>query len=291
MTPDQVAPTPDQSAVTPQSLPTTPQIPVDPPNDPPADPPSKSDIYPAINIKRNEKPNRFYAFPLIGFIAKIIILIPVFIWVALVGIVSGSLTTINSFIVLFTGKYWKPAYDYNLNYLRLSIKVSYFMSGLTDKYPGFSFTIQDDFTVDLTYPEKSNKIFAIPILGGIFRIILLIPYFIYQSVIGSAGNIGVFVSFFPVLFMGKYPESTYELARDSVRVSQAVFVYTTGISDKYPSFYISMNHKTIKIILIVLGILFSLGQFGSRMLPTPKTNPPVQYTSPNTIPNVNPIQY
>lgn len=239
-----------------QTAPENPITPISPPADPSK---STSNLYPAIDIKRNEKPNRFYAFPIFGFIVKIFILIPVYIWIFLVCLGGAILSIINSFIVLLTGKYWKTAYNYNLGLLRLNIKTGYFMSGLTDKYPGFGFTIQDNFTVDLTYPEKSNRFFAIPILGGFIRIIILIPYFIYQNIIGSASYIGVLVSFFPVLFMGKYPESTFELARDSVRVNQAIYVYITGISDKYPSFHISMNHKTIKIILIILGILFSFG--------------------------------
>lgn len=251
-------------------------------SDPPADPPkTKNNLYPEIKIGINEKPNRFYAFPLIGFLTKVIILIPVFIWVAILGFVQGILLIINSFSVLFTGKYWKTAYEFSLGLMRLSIKVSYFMQGLTDKYPGFSRSIdQDNFSVDLAFPESPNKLYAIPIIGGLIRIILLIPYFIYQAVISYAANIGVFVSFFPVLFMGKYPESTYELARDSIRVSQAVTAYMSGLSDKYPSFYISMNHKTVKIILIVLGALIMLLNLGNaRRQPSNVITPPSFNTS------------
>lgn len=231
------------------------QAPVVPIPDPPADPPKSSpkNLYPDIKIGINEKPNRFYAFPLIGFLTKVIILIPVFIWMWLLAIIQIFISIINSFIVLFTGKYWKTAYDYNLGFMRLSIKVTYFIQGLTDKYPGFGFSIQDKFSVDVAFPENPNKFYAIPIIGGLIRIILLIPYFIFQTAISNGANIGVFVSFFPVLFMGKYPESTYELARDSVRVSMGSSAYMSGLSDKYPSFHISMNHQTIKIILIILG--------------------------------------
>lgn len=227
-------------------------------------------LYPVININRPEKPNRFYAIPIIGFLIKIIILIPVAIWLCALGIGGFFVSIINSFIVLFTGKYWNTAYNYNLGLLRLFIKITYYMQGLTDKYPGFSRTIPD-FSADLQYPEHPNKLFAIPIIGGVIRIILLIPYLIYQAVISNAANIGVFFSFFPVLFMGKYPESTFELARDSGRVSQATFVYMAGISDKYPSFHISMNHKVIKIILIIIGILLFLGSNANSLNPLSKT--------------------
>lgn len=216
-----------------------------------------SNLYPFININHPENPNRFYAVPLIGILIKIIILIPVWIWLGILNIGGFFISLINSIEVLFTGKYWDTAYNYNLGLMCLTIKVIYFLEGLTDKYPGFSRTVQE-FNVDIPYPENPNKFFALPLIGGLIRLILLIPYGIYQNVITNAAYLGVIISFLPVLLMGKYPESTYELARDSVRVSQATFVYTTGLSDKYPSFHISMNHKVIKIILIVVAALWIL---------------------------------
>lgn len=215
-----------------------------------------SNLYPIININHPEKPNRFYAVPLIGFLVKIIILIPVYLWLGLIGIVASSLSSVNSFVVLFTGKYWIKAYNLNLGFIRLSTKTTYFLYGLTDKYPGFNFTTTD-FSIDIPYPEHPSKFFAIPIFGGLVRIILLIPYYIYQNVIANAARIGVFFSFFPVLFMGKYPESTFELGRDSVRVEQSTAAYIAGFSDKYPNFHISMSHKTIKIILITIAALWT----------------------------------
>src|SRR3989344_1395908 len=98
---------PPNQTVPPQTTPPGPQPPNPKPIPSAQSQPIPSNLYPVININRNEKPNRFYAFPLIGFLTKIIILIPVFIWMAILGIVQGILLIINSFIVLFTGKYWK----------------------------------------------------------------------------------------------------------------------------------------------------------------------------------------
>lgn len=223
-----------------------------------------TNVYPVININRPEKPNRFYAIPLIGILVKIIILIPVAFWLAILGFGGFFVSIINAIVVLFSGKYWKLAFNYNLGLMRLYIKTAFFLQGLTDKYPGFSRSINDNYSVDLIFPQHPSRLFAIPLIGALLRIILLIPYFVYQNVLSNASNVGVVASFFPVLFMGRYPESTFELARDSVRVSQATFVYMAGISDKYPSFRISWNHKVIKIILITIGALLFLGNtFGN----------------------------
>jgi len=230
-------------------------------------------IYPVINIPHIQKPNRFYAFPLFGFLAKLIVLIPVGIELFVLWVVNFFVTMIiNPFIVLVTGKYWKTAYELNLGLLRLTTKTYYYAFGLTDKYPGFNLEIKDNYNLEMAYPENPNRFFAIPIIGGFVRIVILIPYFIYAQVIEYAASIGVFVSFVPVLFMGKYPESTYELARDSVRVGMGATAYISGLSDKYPSFYISMNHRGVKIILIILGILALLGNFSTGRSSKKSTN-------------------
>jgi hypothetical protein len=38
-----------------------------------------------------------------------------------------------------------------------------------------------------------------------------------------------------------------------------------GFSDKYPSFWISMNHQTTKIVLIILGALMWAGNIGNSV--------------------------
>lgn len=213
-------------------------------------------FYPKLAIDHIQNPNRFYAFPIIGFVFKIIILIPVFIWMWLLSLAYFFVTVlINPLVVLFTGKYWEPAYELSLGIMRIQGRAGFFLSGLTNEYPGFSLQNQDNINIDIALPEKPNRLFAIPVLGGIARVVLLIPYLIYASVIQTASGYGMIGSFVKVLFVGKYPESTYELMRDYTRISLALSSYMSGLSDSYPNFWISMNHKAIKIFLIILGIL------------------------------------
>ena len=42
--------------------------------------PAPANPYPAFSVAHNEQPNRFWAVPILGLIAKEIILIPGFIW-------------------------------------------------------------------------------------------------------------------------------------------------------------------------------------------------------------------
>ncbi len=226
--------------------------------------PATTNFYPTFTVQHITNPNHFYAFPLLGFLVKVIMLIPQFIELMVLGIAAFFMVfVINPFVVLFTGTYWNPAYELYAGMLRLSTKIFLFMYGLTNKYPGFDFTISDTFSVEVVKPTKPNRWFAIPLLGGLARIILLIPFFIYESLIRYTAYLGMIGASFPVLFVGRYPESSYELARDSVRLNLSMSMYMSGLSDKYPSFWISMNHKTIKWILIILSVLYMLSSFGN----------------------------
>ena len=220
-------------------------------------------FYPDLRIERIQNPNRFYAFPFLGGLFKIIILIPVLIELAFLILFWAFVTIINSFVVLFTGKYWNFAYTFALGLVRLLAKISFYFEGLSNKYPGFTFNLTE-FTLDIKKPENPSRFYAIPFLGGLARIILLIPYFIWNQVLSNSAFVGTIASSIPVLFKGYYPESTYELNRDTYRVSLATYSYMAGLSDTYPSFWISFNHKTIKIILLAIGIILTLANIGSN---------------------------
>lgn len=211
--------------------------------------------YPTLQAERIAEPNRLWAFLVLGAVVKGLLLIPVFVWLSILELVVLILIVLNSVVVLFTGSFWQPAYDFTVGYMRLTAKLSFYLAGLTDKYPGFGFEIDDRYALDIQLPEQPNRAFAIPFLGGLFRGILLIPFAIYAYVVLYATYLGVVVSSFPVLFSGKYPESIFELVRDAVRIQTAEIAYVAGLSDSYPSFAISMNHGTIKGVLFVIGAL------------------------------------
>ncbi len=232
-----------------------------------------SDIYPHFVVENNKKPNRLFAFPVIGIIIKMILLIPVFIEMFFLAIASGFLLLINWFVVLFSKTYWDTAYRFFLGLMRLTAKTKLYLFGLTDKYPWFGLDTNGICTLDIPKPEKSNIWLAIPLLGFLVRFVLLIPYLIFSEVLNRGSGIALIMSWFAVTFKKIFPESLYEFERDTLRVEFAADAYLIGLSDTYPSFAISMNHQTIKILLIIAGaILFAW----SASMPSP-TNDRASY--------------
>ncbi len=223
---------------------------------------AENPIYPQLSISKLKSPNRSWAIPILGGLAKIIILIPVFIEIAILFLYVFILQIINSFSVLFSKKYWPYCFEISVGTFNLVTKTTFFFYGLSDKYPGFNLKLNGDFDIKFEMPKNPGKFFAIPILGIIARGILIIPYAIYTQVIGNGAKVGVVASSIPVFFNGRYPDSTFELARDSMRLSLSQFAYFAGISDKYPSFKIDLkNNQTIKIALIIIGTIMLLSQW------------------------------
>lgn len=221
-------------------------------------------FYPVVSATLPTNPKRLYAIPIFGFLLKMLMLLPVFIEIGFLSVALYFLSVVNSLYVLFTGKFWDPMYDLGLGLSNLIARNLLFLSGITDKYPGFK--IESAGPVSLEKPVAPNRLFALPFLGGFVRFLLVIPYSIYFTIISYASWFGTLYAVKFVLVNRVYPEVTFEIALDSARVSLAYILYFFGFSDSYPSFKISMNHKTEKIILLVLGtILFILSNLnGSR---------------------------
>lgn len=216
-------------------------------------------VYPRFSLSMIQDPSKVLNFPFFGLLIKQLMLIPVFfVYGFYVFYVMMLVFLINPWVVLITGHYWKYAFDKGMSMMRLGIKVSMFFYGLTNKYPGFNTKLEEGVVYEIDYPEKTNRLLTAPLLGMIIRQFLLIPMMVFQMALMYGVVIGMVGVSFVVLFRSRYPESIFEMARDSVRGMSGMSMYLMGMSDKYPSFRISWNHKTVKIVMMVLGGLWLL---------------------------------
>lgn len=224
-------------------------------------------IYPKLSIARIQNPERLYAIPLLGFLAKLILLIPVYLIILGLEIAIIFLMAVNALKVLFVGRYWETAYQIYSKFMILSAKVTFYMVGLVDQYPGFNLSDDGLFALLVPRNDHPSRLFAVPVLGLVARYVPLIPFLIFSQIVKYAYYLGsAFGASFSVLFTGQYPESVHELVRDGVRLDLATSSYLLGLSDHYPSFAISMNHKAVKILLLILGALLVISQIIGGLL-------------------------
>jgi len=87
-----------------------------------------------------ESSSRLWALAtLLFFIGKMIVLIPHAIILYVLSFVSIIVAILAQVVVLITGKYPRPLFDFVVGFTRWQVRVNAFALGITDKYPPFTF--------------------------------------------------------------------------------------------------------------------------------------------------------
>jgi Domain of unknown function (DUF4389) len=196
------------------------------------------DAYPVVfTAERLDSSSRFFAIPIIGLLAKLIILIPHFIILYVLGGVLGLAHLVIWVPVLFGGRYPDWGFSLSAGVVRWAMRVYLYIFGLNDQYPAFSFDAPGD--ISIAFPESSNRLWAIPLFGFVIKYIILIPHFIILYVLSLAVNVCQLVTWIPVLFTGQYPDWGFQLVSGLVIWNTRVLAYLLGLSDRYPPFSMS----------------------------------------------------
>jgi hypothetical protein len=169
-----------------------------------------------------------------------------FLWIAFVVV-----TVVAGFSILFTGRYPRGLFEFNVGVLRWTWRVSYYAAtgGLgTDAYPPFSLAEEPAYpaTLSIEYPEELSRglvlvkwwLLAIPhylvvgvLLGGVW---------IDRGTEGSGGlgllSILVVVAAVVLLFRARYPQALFDLVVGLNRWIFRVIAYAALMTDEYPPF-------------------------------------------------------
>jgi len=173
----------------------------------------------------------------------------VFLWIAFVvlGIVAF-------FAILFTGRYPRSIFDFNVGVLRWTWRVGFYSYEAlgTDRYPPFTLADVPDYParLDVAYPDHLSR--------GLVLVkwwLLAIPQYLVVAVLAgggaavwsgggkeswaaSGGLIGVLVLIAGValLVTGRYIASLFDLVIGLNRWVYRVMAYTSLMTDTYPPF-------------------------------------------------------
>lgn len=167
-----------------------------------------------------------------------------FLWIAFV-----VATIAAGFAILFTGRYPRNLFDFNVGVVRWSWRVQFYtLAALgTDRYPPFTLASTDypaDFHVD--YPERLSR--------GLVLVkwwLLAIPhYVIVLALTGGGLNLGdsdsdstipllgvlVLIAAIVLLFTAKYPRGLFDFVMGINRWFYRVLAYAALMRDDYPPF-------------------------------------------------------
>lgn len=173
-------------------------------------------------------------------LVKLFLAIPHYVAILFLGMAFVLLTVVAFFAILFTGKYPKGIFDFNVGVLRWSWRVGFYtFSALgTDKYPPFSLKADDyPARLDVEYPDQLSRGLVL------VKWALAIPHYIIVSIFdgGLGVNFGlksvlVFFAAIALMFTGRYPVSLFDLVMGFNRWGFRVVAYVSLMRDEYPPF-------------------------------------------------------
>jgi Domain of unknown function (DUF4389) len=180
-------------------------------------------------------------------LVKWLLLIPhlvclVFLWITFV-----LATVVVFFVMLFTGRYPRGLFDWNLGVLRWSWRVAFYgYSALgTDRYPPFTMGEEPEYPARLAldYPARQRR--GLPLIG--WWLLGLPQYAIAGLLAGggfgwgshySGGVVGVlvFVAAMLLLFKNRYPGDLFDLIMGFNRWGFRACAYAAFLTPAYPPF-------------------------------------------------------
>lgn len=191
-----------------------------------------------VQVDYPANPGKLYAIPVIGWLIRIVLLIPHLIAVYALMIALGIVQLFAWVPVLFGGTYPAGLYRFTSGTLRWYHLIQAYTFGLTDTYPPFSLDQHAGYPIRVTFerPEHSSPGWAIPVLGYVAKAIILIPHFVVLYVLTLAAGLIMLVSWIPVLSKGEYPAWAYSFNTGLIRWSTRAGSYFLGLTDQYPPF-------------------------------------------------------
>jgi hypothetical protein len=164
------------------------------------------------------------------------IVIPHFFVMIFVSIWAAILSFLAFWVVLFTGKYPKNWFDFQVKLMNWGARVSASLSNLIDGYPAIGINgTSDKVSVNVTYPETISR--GLLLLRLIFGAVYVsLPHMFCLGFRMLWGGVLGFFAWWAILFTGKYPKGWFDFQVGSMRWSYRYGVYMSYMGDTYPPF-------------------------------------------------------
>jgi hypothetical protein len=151
-----------------------------------------------------------------------------------IAIAAGVVFLPLVLMLVFRQKYPRWWFDWNLNVLRFSNRVTAYLALLDDRYPS---TDEDQAVhLDFSYPDAKQLNRWLPLV----KWFLAIPHYVVLFFLAIASVFAIVVAWFAILFTGRYPHSLFNFVVGVLRWTNRVTAYAFAlVTDEYPPFRLS----------------------------------------------------
>jgi hypothetical protein len=158
--------------------------------------------------------------------------IPILVVISTFGTGSKSVIVIPTLLmILFRQKYPRWWFDFNVEYQIFSMRITAYMSLLTDEYP--STDEEQGVHLEIDYPDAAQLNRYLPL----FKWLLAIPHYVVLAVLWSIALLLVMIGWLVILFTGNFPEGLHNFIVGVNRWGQRVMAYAFLLTtDQYPPF-------------------------------------------------------
>jgi hypothetical protein len=164
------------------------------------------------------------------------LVIPMEIWLCLLRLGAGVVVVLGWFAIMFRGRLPDSWSDYLIGVLRYEWRVMCYLCAWTSQHPGFAVIAGQ---VDPgTYPAVlyCSRPGPRDRLTVFVRLFMLIPHYVLLIVVGIAADVVLLISWFTVLFTGRWPECLRQFGVGYFRWAFRVQAYAYLVTDVYPPF-------------------------------------------------------
>lgn len=175
-------------------------------------------------------------------LVKWLFAIPHFILLVLLWLGFVVSTFLAFWVLLFTGRYPRALFDYNVYVLRWTWRVSYYATSAigTDRYPPFHGRPDATYPaqLDIEYPESQRR--GLPLIGWWLA---GIPQYAIAALLGGGmGGMNNIIAILTIvaglllLFTARYPRELFDLVIGCNRYALRVTAYAAFMTREYPPF-------------------------------------------------------
>jgi hypothetical protein len=165
---------------------------------------------------------------------RIVVAIPILVVLGALGAHhgSGALFLAPLLLIVVRQKYPRWWYDWNLQLTRFTNRACVYLALMDDAYP--STDEEQSVSLQLRYPDAKQELNRwLPLV----KWLLAIPHLIVLAFLALAAIVCVIISWFAILFTGRYPRSLFRFVEGVLRWGNRVNAYAfILVTDQYPPF-------------------------------------------------------